>query len=83
MAITPSQPYSPTRHRKNMKINEAIAELCQDLDQVGERKTTELRAAQRLGIEALKRVKEIRSDPCAYNVRMLPGETQEEQSLKE
>jgi len=33
--------------------------------------------ATRLGIEALKRFKEIRADPCAYNVCMLPGETKE------
>ena len=32
--------------------------------------------SMQLGIEALKRFMEIRADPCAYNVRMLPGETE-------
>lgn len=60
-----------------MKIDEAIAELRQDLHDVGERKTVKLRAAQRLSIEALKRLQDNRHCPDFDHWVPLPGETEE------
>jgi hypothetical protein len=66
-----------------MKINEAIGELSQDLNDFSERKTPKLRAAQRLGIVALARINSLRAAGHYIGMPLLRGETQEEQSLKE
>jgi hypothetical protein len=65
-----------------MRIDEAIGELTRDLEQVGERKTAKLRAAQRLGIEALKTIKAERTIYGFKHMFPLPGETQEAECSK-
>ena len=66
-----------------MKISKAIEELRQDLDQVGEHKTAELRTAQRLGIEALKWRRHCEKVNAPEKYPLLPGETEEEPSSEE
>lgn len=66
-----------------MRINDAIKELSQDISDTGEYKTPVLRAAQRLGIEALKREKDRRHSIYWSGAALLPGETEEEPSSEE
>jgi hypothetical protein len=60
-----------------MTIEKAIELLNQDLDDPGSVDFGDLRIAQRLGIEALKRIKKCRqADPQQID-NFLPGETEE------
>jgi len=60
-----------------IKLIEAIKELQTDLLETGERKSKKLRAAQRLGIQALKREIECRKDLPGAEWLLLPGEKRE------
>ena len=60
-----------------MRISEAIEELNQDLLDTGERKSETLRAAQRLGIEALKHHRHVEKGLPRGVVKLLPGEDAE------
>jgi hypothetical protein len=69
--------YSRMRHRKNMEIKKAMDLLTQDLQELGERKSKDLRDAQKLGIQALRRIYEARKYRMIVTKALLVGETAE------
>lgn len=60
-----------------MTPEKAIEVLKQELDGRLICFPDELREAQKLGIEAMKRVQDMRISPCTTADELLPGETQE------
>jgi len=60
-----------------MTIDEAIKVLQEDYDSLGDDEKNTFSGAQLLGIEALKRVKNLRTYPKFRGDSILPGETPE------
>jgi hypothetical protein len=60
-----------------MKIETAIELLTEDLQDLGERKSKDLRDAQKLGIQALRRIHEARKYRMIVTKALLVGETAE------
>jgi hypothetical protein len=60
-----------------MTIDEAIKRLQEDIDSTGNDEIDTLTEAEKLGIEALKRVKDSRRPDPLYPETPLPGETEE------
>ncbi len=58
-----------------MKIDKAIGTLDRDLRPLFEFLHRDYYKALELGIEALKRVKDMRTSPCTTSDEILPGET--------
>ncbi len=58
-------------------LKQAVKELQTDLLETGERKSVKLRAAQRLGIQSLKRELFVRQHLKPSSIELLPGETRE------
>jgi hypothetical protein len=66
-----------------MQISKAIELLKDDLGVMGERKSKELRAAQRLSIKALQFFKGAQEEAGGYQCLHLIGETEEQECSKE
>lgn len=60
-----------------MTIDEAIRLLREDINAGDEGEPLELLKAEKLGIEALQRIKQSRGEATRYYIGYLPGETKE------
>lgn len=62
-----------------MRLDEAITRATEDVTHLRERGNDCLADAHQLGIEALKRVRDMRISPCTTADEILEGETSEEE----
>jgi len=78
MGANPPIPFfTQTERETKMDLDKVVKILTSDMDNVLISSVADLRAAKKLGIEALKREKRNREDPNCVIVGLLPGETDE------